>query len=65
MFNNDYDVLSLAEMAEELQIGLSYAYKLVNSGKVSAFRVGRSWRIPRSSIKDFIDKSLIDSQNLI
>jgi len=63
MFNNDYDILNLAELAEELQIGMSYAYKLVNTKKINAFRVGKSWRIPRSSIKDFIDKSVMDNQN--
>ncbi|MGF0472416.1 helix-turn-helix domain-containing protein [Lysinibacillus fusiformis] len=28
-------------------MGRNYAYKLLNSGEIKAFRVGRAWRIPR------------------
>ncbi|XXM72147.1 helix-turn-helix domain-containing protein [Lysinibacillus sphaericus] len=31
-----------------------YAYKLLNSGEIKGFRVGRSWRIPRTSLEEFI-----------
>lgn len=62
MFDNDYDILTLQEMAEELQIGLNYAYALLKTKRIDAFRVGRSWRIPRASIKKYINQSILENQ---
>lgn len=54
MFNYDNDILTVNEMMEALYIGRNYAYKLLNSGEVKGFRIGRSWRIPRASIEEFV-----------
>jgi excisionase family DNA binding protein len=54
MFNNENDILTVEEMMEALYIGRNYAYKLLNSGEIKGFRIGRSWRIPRRSIEEFI-----------
>lgn len=56
MFNYDNDILTVEEMMEALYIGRNFAYKLLNSGEIKGFRIGRSWRIPRSSIEEFIIK---------
>lgn len=45
------DVLTVAELQEILGIGRNMVYSLLQSGKISAFRVGqKKWRIPKASI---------------
>ncbi len=57
MINYENDILCVEEVMEILYIGRNYAYKLLNSGALKAFRVGRKWRIPKSSLEDFIIKN--------
>ncbi len=59
MFTDDYDVLTVSELMEELQIGQNFAYTLLNNRQIEAYKVGRSWRIPRYAIKKFIKASII------
>ncbi|MGP6151633.1 MULTISPECIES: helix-turn-helix domain-containing protein [Bacillaceae] len=54
MFEMQNDILTIEELMEALYIGRNYAYKLLNSGEIKGFRVGRSWRIPRTSLEEFI-----------
>ena len=58
MFNNDYDVLTAYEAMDYLGIGENTLYKLLNSGELKAFRIGRVWKIPRKEIEKYIDKSI-------
>ena len=48
------DVLTIAELREVLRIGRNAAYDLLNSGAIPAFRIGRNWRIPKDSVKQYI-----------
>ncbi|WP_079506011.1 helix-turn-helix domain-containing protein [Mesobacillus jeotgali] len=54
MFEMQNDILTIEELMEALYIGRNYAYKLLNNGEIKGFRVGRSWRIPRTSLEEFI-----------
>ncbi|MBI0578608.1 helix-turn-helix domain-containing protein [Neobacillus cucumis] len=54
MFELQNDILTVEEMMDALYIGRNYAYKLLNSGEISGFRVGKSWRIPRKSLEEFV-----------
>lgn len=54
MFEMHNDILTIEELTEALYIGKNHAYKLLNSGEIKGFRVGRSWRIPRTSLEEFI-----------
>ena len=58
MFNNDYDVLTAYEAMEYLGIGENALYRLLNSGELGAFRIGRIWKIPRKELDKYIDKSV-------
>jgi excisionase family DNA binding protein len=47
--------LKVSEVAQELRVDRDTVYRLIKSGKLSAFRVGtRSWRIERRDLDDFI-----------
>jgi excisionase family DNA binding protein len=40
-----------------LQIGRSAAYTLVRSGQIHSVRVGRSYRIPREAVLNYLRKT--------
>ena len=43
-------LLTPAEVMEILGVGKNTMYRLLKSGELEGFRVGRSWPIPESSI---------------
>ena len=47
-------VLKLKEVGYALRIGRVSALKLVHSGKLPAFRVGRDWRVLKSELEGFM-----------
>lgn len=49
-----YDILTPKEVQDELAIGRNTFYKLVNSGQLPAFRIGKLWRVRREDIKKLI-----------
>ena len=52
--NNENEVLTLQEMAEELKISYTKAYDLLNEGQIKGFKIGSIWRISRKAINDYI-----------
>lgn len=55
MFESGYDILTTENVMELLNIGKNALYKLLASGKLKAFRIGRNWKIPRKSVDEYID----------
>ena len=58
MFQNDYDVLTAYEAMDYLGIGENSIYKLLKSGELGAFRIGKTWKIPRKELDKYIDNSV-------
>lgn len=53
--DNDFSpLITIEELCEVLMIGRNAAYKLLTSGKIKSFRIGRVWKIPRDSIQTYI-----------
>ncbi len=52
------DCLSPKECMNYLYIGKSTFYKLVHSGELPAFRIGKLWRVPKSSLQVFIHRNM-------
>lgn len=50
------DVMTIADLREVLNIGSNAAYNLLHQGAISAFRIGRTWKIPKKSVIQFIDQ---------
>lgn len=50
-------VLSVSDLAKVLQIGRTSAYALVNSGAIHVIRIGKSIRIPRNALLDYLEQS--------
>ena len=58
MFYNDYEVMTAYEAMDYLGIGENTLYRLLKSGDLGAFRIGRIWKIPRKVLDKYIDKSV-------
>ena len=54
MLNNAKDILTLKELQELLHIGKNTALRLVQSGEIEAFRVGKQWRVSQESVAKYI-----------
>lgn len=54
MFDNYDDILTLDQLTEILAIGRNTAYRLLQSGDLKGFLLGNKWRIPRSSLEEYI-----------
>ena len=54
MFSNYDDVLTVTDVAELLYVGRNTVYELLNSGLLKGFRIGKSWRIPKTYLEDYI-----------
>jgi len=48
------DILTAEEACEALRVGYNAMYELLNSGKLKGYRNGRTWRVPKLAIKEFI-----------
>ena len=56
MFNDDYEILTIDEVMDYLNTGRNSVYKLLISGKLKGFRIGRVWTIPKKSLDKYIDE---------
>lgn len=55
MFQDTYqDMISIDDLCEMLAIGKNTAYRLLKSGQIKAFKIGRIWKIPRDSVSQFV-----------
>lgn len=54
MLSDDIEIMTVEEACEVLKIGHNAIYRLLNSGKLRAFRNGRHWRIPREAVRQYI-----------
>lgn len=54
MFKDLPDILTIPQVAQALGIGLKAAYALVNDNKLGAVRVGRSIKVPKFSLEEFV-----------
>lgn len=48
------DILTVEEACEALRVGYNAMYKLLNSGKLKGYRNGRTWRIPKLAVREYI-----------
>ena len=56
MLNEYSELLTVDELCESLLIGRNTAYRLLNSGELGAFRIGRCWKIPRDAVQAFLQQ---------
>ena len=52
------EILTPAEVMNILFIGRNSFYKLVHSGELPAFRIGKLWRVSREALEEYCRKSV-------
>ncbi len=50
------EILTIKQVADYLQLSEMTTYKLVQEGKIPAFKIGRSWRVQKDDLKELIEK---------
>lgn len=55
--NENIQMFTVKEVSSMLHIGINQAYDLVKTGKISAMRVGRSYRIPKDKLLKYIEEN--------
>lgn len=51
------DILTTDEACEALWVGHNTLYVLLNSGELKAYRNGRTWRISKLAVQEYILKN--------
>lgn len=59
MDNMSTELLTFEELCDTLMIGRSTAYKLLQSGELKAFRIGRIWKIPKIGVIEYLQSKKI------
>lgn len=54
MFREYPDILTIPQVAQALGICTKAAYALVNEKKLGAIRVGRTIKVPKFSLEEFV-----------
>ena len=53
--------LTVAEVAAMMRVSKMTVYRLVHSGELPAARVGRSFRVPRNAVEDYLRSAYFDA----
>ncbi|TFE23489.1 helix-turn-helix domain-containing protein [Cohnella luojiensis] len=48
--------MTVEQVAKYLQISEVSTYKLVNEGRIPAFKIGRHWRIRKTDLEEALEK---------
>jgi excisionase family DNA binding protein len=57
----DATFLTVAEVAAVMRVSKMTVYRLVHAGDLAAVRVGRSFRVPRHAVDDYLRQGLNDT----
>lgn len=55
----DKEILTREEVMEILKIGRSTFYKLIQTGDLKGFKEGNRYKVPVSSVQDYVDKKMM------
>lgn len=53
---NDKEILTVSQVSEYLQLSEMTTYKLVQEGRIPAFKIGRHWRVRKKDLTSLLDK---------
>lgn len=54
MFERIPDILTFNECKNLLKVGKNTLLDLLHSGQIEAFRIGNRWKIPKTSVLEYI-----------
>lgn len=62
LIEEENEYLTPKEVMNLLYIGKNTFYRLVNSGELPAFRIGKLWRVSTEELRAFLSASRADGQ---
>ncbi len=54
MLENYGEILLPEEVCEILRVSISEMYRMLKESEISAYKVGKTWRIPRANVEAYI-----------
>lgn len=54
MFEQYAEILTVEQAAEALSMGKGSVYVLLRENKLKGFRNGRTWRVPKAAVVEYI-----------
>ena len=54
MFDQYDEILTVADVMELLYVGKNTVYRLLHEGELKAFRIGKTWKIPKACLEQYI-----------
>lgn len=58
-------LLEINEIQELLGIGRNKVYTLLQTGEITAFKIGREWKVTVEAVENYIEKHNADAYNNI
>jgi len=55
IFKGYPDVLSVKDIQSALNIGKAAAYRLLETGQIHSFRIGRVFKVPKNALVQYIN----------
>ncbi|MCL2821570.1 MAG: helix-turn-helix domain-containing protein [Oscillospiraceae bacterium] len=59
MLENQPDVMDVNQMSQVLGVSTKTGYSLLNDGKIAFLKIGRSYRIPKSKLLDYMKSATV------
>jgi len=50
----EHDIMTLSEVSEYLRVSPTTVYRLVNTGILPGFKLGKDWRFNKAQIRQFV-----------
>ena len=64
LFSEYPDVMTVHHLRTALGIGRLGAYKLLEEKKIKSFKIGNTYKIPKTAVIDYIQKSCEKGENV-
>ena len=61
LFEDYPDILTIEDLQKALAIGRSMAYRLISSGAIKHWKIGKSIKIPKQFLIDYVAESCYNS----
>lgn len=52
----NHEIMTVTQVAEYLQLSEMTTYKLVQEGKLPAFKIGSHWRVQKADLHEYIER---------
>lgn len=59
------ELLTAAEVADDLRVSTMTVYRLIRSGDLPAVRVGRNYRVRRQDLDAYLEAQIVDPTEMV